>query len=199
MSTSDRSARTRRELLDAAWGLIAERGAEVSMAEIAAAVGVTRQSVYVHFGSRGGLLMALVRRADERGRIIERLTEALAVPEPGERLDRSLRAWLEFVVDIHPVALDLIRLRTQDADAALAWEDRMTDLLELFRALITSIAAQGALAPGWSEEQATDVLWATCSVQTWALLVRDRGWSPDDAAAAIRRTAAAALLAPPTS
>ena len=194
MSNRDRSARTRRELLDAAWALIAERGAGVSMAEIAAAVGVTRQAAYVHFGSRGGLLMALVRRADERGRIFERFDEAMAVAEPAERLDTCLAVWLDFVVDIHPVALDLIRLRSGDADAAAAWEDRMADLLRLLGRLVESLAAQGALAPGWTTGAATDLVWATCSVQMWSLLVHDRGWGHDAASVALRQSAAVSLL-----
>ena len=36
------------------------------MAEIAKAAGVSRQAVYLHFGTRGGMLMALVKRADRR-------------------------------------------------------------------------------------------------------------------------------------
>ncbi|MBO6634502.1 MAG: TetR family transcriptional regulator, partial [Parvibaculum sp.] len=50
MSKNTKSERTRGEILDAAWTLIAERGASVSLGEVAAAAGITRQSVYVHFG-----------------------------------------------------------------------------------------------------------------------------------------------------
>ena len=195
MSNSNRAARTRKEILDAAWSLIAARGAEVSLAEIAKAVGITRQSVYVHFGSRGGLLMALVRRTDEREGIFETFDQAMTVQPAAERFDACLRVWLAFVVKIHPVARDLIRLRSTDPDAAEAWEDRMKDALQLFRRLVRSLAEEDALAPGWSVPRAADFLWAACSVQAWELLVGDRGWSHAAASKTIRHSMARSLLA----
>ena len=79
---STKSERSREEILDAAWDLIAVQGVAVSMAKIAAAVGMTRQSIYVHFGSRGGLLIALVRRADDRFDIWGGVDAAIIVPFP---------------------------------------------------------------------------------------------------------------------
>ncbi len=194
MSNFSKGERTRREILDAAWTLIAKRGAEVSMTDIAQAVGMTRQSVYVHFGSRGGLLMALVRRADEREGIIEALTDAMHVQPAADRLDTCLRAWFDFVPKIHPVARDLIRLRTTDKEAADAWHDRMDDLHGLFKLLVQSLKKDKALAPYWTVPRATDYLWSGCSVQAWSLLVEDRGWSGAEAAKAIRYSLARALL-----
>jgi len=190
-----RSQRSRAEILDAAWDLIAARGADVSLAEIADAVGMTRQSIYVHFGSRGGLLVALARRADEREDIFAKFDAALAIADPAERLDRYVKAWLVFVPKIHPVASDLIRLRVTDPDAERAWSDRMADLLDCFRALATSLARDGALADGWTAARAADYLWAACSVQAWALLVCERGWRPAAASKTIRASLARVLLA----
>jgi AcrR family transcriptional regulator len=46
-----------RRILDTAWGLVRERGiAAVALADIAAATGVSRQLLYVHFENRAGLL-----------------------------------------------------------------------------------------------------------------------------------------------
>lgn len=194
MSNLKRSERTRLEILDAAWDLIAERGAAVSMAEIAAAVGMTRQSVYVHFSSRGGLLMALVRRADERFLIWEGFASAMEEKDPAKRLDAVLAVWLDFVPKIHPVATDLIRMRATDEDAARAWEDRMAELLKFYRGLIAGLKKEGALAAGWSVPRATDYLWASSSVQAWDLLVRDRGWSAVAAEKTIRSTTCSTLL-----
>ncbi len=193
--SNNKSERTQAEMLDAAWTLIAARGADVSMADIAKAVGMTRQSVYVHFGSRGGLLMALVKRADDREKIIENFSEALEVKAPAERLDACLRVWFAFVVKIQPVARDLIRLRPTDEEAGRAWDDRMGVLLGLFTALTKSLHADGALAQGWPVAKAADYLWAACSVQSWSLLVFERGWSERKAGEAIRASMASTLLA----
>ena len=194
MSNSKRAERSRAQILDAAWQLIADRGADVSLSEIAAAVGMTRQSIYVHFGSRGGLLIALARRADEREDIFAKFERALATTDPKDRLDAYLKAWLVFVPKIHPVATDLIRLRATDEDAAAAWQDRMDDLRACFRELAASLAKDGALAKDWSVERAADYLWAACSVQAWDLLVSDRGWRPAAASKVIRQTVARVLL-----
>lgn len=194
MSTNSRSVTTRREILDAAWNLIVQRGAEVSIAEIAAAAGISRQAVYLHFGTRGGLLMALVQRADERLRIREKFQVAMERPGGQDRLDAWLAAWFAFVPEILPVARDLVRLRPTDPDAAAAWEDRMADLRGWLRELVASLAADGALRDGWSIDEATDYLWTASSVQVWDLLAVERGWGSGPTAGLLRRTIPLTLL-----
>ncbi len=196
MSTSSpRGARTRADILDVAWRVIAEHGTHVSMAQIAEAVGLTRQAVYVHFRSRGGLLVALVRRADDRADIHARFRAALALDDPRRRLDAFLRVWFDFVPTIHPVASSLMRARRDDPEAAAAWRDRMTALHRGFVVLTRSLRRDGALAPGWMASAAADYLWAGSSVQTWELLAVDRRWGAARASRVLRRTLAAAVLA----
>ena len=149
----------------------------------------------VHFGSRGGLMVALVRRADDREHIIENFEGALKETQPDARLDACLCVWFDFVVKIHPVALDLIRLRATDEEAANAWHDRMREMLRLCKLLADSLKKQNALAPEWSPTQAAEYIWAACSVQAWALLVFDRGWSAKRASETIRRVMRQTLLA----
>ncbi len=194
MSNLSRSQKSHEEILDAAWTLISRRGADISIAEIAQAVGMTRQSIYVHFGSRGGLLIALVRRTDARERIFENFAEALKEPDALKRLNSCLNVWLNFVTVIHPVARDLIRLKSRDTDARNAWEDRMRDAHNLFEQLVTTFADEQVLKPCWTIQQAADYLWANCSVQTWELLIVERGWSHDQAAENICRSMAQVLL-----
>ncbi|MBO6679010.1 TetR/AcrR family transcriptional regulator [Parvibaculum sp.] len=194
MSKNTKSERTRGEILDAAWTLIAERGASVSLGEVAAAAGITRQSVYVHFGSRGGLLLALVRRADERAGIWKKFDAAFATPDPRERFRACLAAWFDFVPYIYPVASDLIRLRATDEEAAAAWDDRMDDLRRAFRQLIRGLDKAGELASHWSVAKAADFLWAGSSVESWGLLTRDCSWSEGHAAKTITAALERALL-----
>ncbi|MFS2317040.1 TetR/AcrR family transcriptional regulator [Maricaulis sp. D1M11] len=170
-------ARTRQGILDAAWDLVRVQGAEVSMADIARAAGVSRQLVYLNFTSRGGLLMELVRRADERFAIKAAFDEAARTGDAQARLAGCLRAWFRFVREIDPVARDLVRLRDTDADAAAAWEDRMSDLRSWWLALLLDLEREGALVPGWTAARAADHVWASSSVQVWGLYVRDCGWS----------------------
>lgn len=199
MSSVGRVARTRAEILDSAWDLISERGAEVSLAEIAKAAGISRQSVYDHFGSRGGLILGLVRRADERLDIRARFDEAFETGDPAKRLEAAIEVWIRFVQEIYPVATDLIRLRTTDADASAAWEDRMSELRDWLLVLTSSLERDGALQADWPANEAADYLWASFSVQSWGLLTRDCGWSEERALAVLKRTIRQALLRPTVS
>ena len=185
---------TRTYILDTAWDLIARAGADVSMQQIADASDVSRQSVYLHFKTRGGLLLALVKRADERFTIKEDFFTAMATPSPQKRLDACLRIWFDFVVNIHPVATDLIRLRKHDADAASAWEDRMNDLWAWERQLVESLAKDKALSKGWSIADATDYLWSSSSVQMFDLLTQDRNWSANKTSRVLRKVISQTLL-----
>ena len=194
MSTNIRGDKTRTEVLDAAWELISDQGADVSVSKIAAAVGISRQTVYLHYGSRGGLLVALVRRADERFEIKEKFNAALKRQKPKERLAMTLQAWLEFVPKIYPVAKDLIRLRETDPEAANAWTDRMDELREWLLDLTRSFETDGALKDQWTPEQASQFFWAQTSVQVWGLLKRDCGWSEEDIAGHLNRTLTESLL-----
>ncbi|MCK7612181.1 TetR/AcrR family transcriptional regulator [Roseibium sediminicola] len=196
MSSVDRVARTRAEILDSAWDLISVRGAEVSLAEIAKAAGISRQSVYDHFGSRGGLILGLVRRADERLDIKARFDEAFETVNPAKRLEASIEVWIRFVEEIYPVASDLIRLRSTDADASAAWEDRMSELRDWLLILTGSLERDGALQADWSAKEAADYLWASFSVQSWGLLTRDCSWSEERALEVLKRTIRQALLRP---
>jgi len=194
MSNIDRATRTRHHILDAAWALVMEQGASASIADIAAAAGITRQSVYVHFGSRGGLLMALLKRTDDRLGIFEAFSAALAEKDPAVRLGRAVTVWLDFVREIVPVARDIVRLRASDEDAAAAWNDRMRELLKVWQQLAHSLEADGALAGGWSAADAADFIWMSTSVQAYDLLTRDRRWAHKRALHAIRQGVSRAVL-----
>lgn len=196
MSRQSKATRTRSEILDAAWEMISDQGADVSMSDIAKAVGVSRQAVYLHFGSRGGLLMALVRRADDRFEIRQDFFAAMKRPVASDRLDACLCVWFRFVRRIVPVARDLVRLRATDADAAEAWEDRMRDLRAWIRQLVATFQEDGALVPGWEVEEAADYIWTASSVQIWDMLVRERGWSEARAESVLRRTISTIVLRP---
>ena len=190
-----RTVRTRADILDVAWKLFAKKGTAVSMAEVAEAAGLTRQAVYVHFRSRGGLLVALVRRADERADIYVKFRAALAEKDPVRRLDGFLGVWLDFVPSIHPVASTLMRARSEDPEAAAAWADRMESLRGGFRSLAASLRRDGVLAAGWTPAAAADYLWAGSSMQVWELLAIDLDWNAAKTAKTLRASLAKAVLA----
>ena len=75
---------TKTRILETAWTLVNERGIGVGVGEIAAAAGVSRQLVYVHFTSRAGLLVAMARHQDARSGFRERALATRELP-PAKR------------------------------------------------------------------------------------------------------------------
>lgn len=164
-------------IVAAARALVAERGAGVPVAEIAAEAGVSRQAVYLHFGSRAGLLVAVVRAMDAEAGIHARCREALAATDPVDALRRFLRVWLRFAGEIEPVASALLAARREDEDAAAAWEDRMADLRAGHLHAAERLAGASRLRPGLSARAAADLTWAMSSVPVLSQLTGDRGWA----------------------
>jgi AcrR family transcriptional regulator len=75
-----REARTR-QLLDAAWKLIADEGTDaLTLGRLAQEAGVTKPVVYDHFGTRNGLLAALYQDFDLRQTAI--IDAAIAAAQP---------------------------------------------------------------------------------------------------------------------
>ncbi|MFC0040589.1 TetR family transcriptional regulator [Actinomadura rayongensis] len=75
-SQAERSAASRRELMDAAIALFAERGYHAtSVADIGAHAGQSRAAVNFHFGSKEALLLAIVRH------VVEEWEEHMLLPE----------------------------------------------------------------------------------------------------------------------
>ncbi|GAA2088848.1 TetR/AcrR family transcriptional regulator [Aeromicrobium tamlense] len=99
-----RRERTRTSLLDAAELLVSQRAPEeIRIEDVAAQAGVSPASVYVHFGTKDGLLAAVTER------VVAVATETLraayaAETSPLERFAGVGAAYLRLVLD-HPVVV----------------------------------------------------------------------------------------------
>jgi TetR/AcrR family transcriptional regulator of autoinduction and epiphytic fitness len=174
-----RAEATQTRILEATWDLVQARGAgAVTMQDVADAVGVTRQLVYVRFGDRARLLVAAARHHDERSGFRERVAATRRLP-PTEGFEALLREWWDYVPDILPVAAALHAAAASSEDAAVAWRDRMDDLREAFRVALARVRRAGRLAPGWSVEAAADWVWMRTHLTGWEQLVKERGWRPE--------------------
>jgi AcrR family transcriptional regulator len=170
---------TGERILDEAERLIRERGAahRVRVVDIAAAAGVSRQSLYLHFESRAGLLAAMTRRMDERSGFSETVGEIVC--RPGQVLEPIIRAWLAYLPEIMPVASALEAARVNDEAGAAAFQERMADVRSLFSFAVERLATEGLLAAGWTVESAADWIWARTHVTEWQHVVVERGWDPE--------------------
>jgi AcrR family transcriptional regulator len=201
---SKQAAATRREILDAARHLFERQGyAATTMGAIAHEAGVAPKTVYVAFESKAGVLRALwnlLLRGDEgEAPVGERAwyREALDAPDPADQLRlnaRNSRAGKERA----GVIAEVIRIAAPaDHELAGLWERIQTDYHANQRAIVESLAAKNALAPGLDVDRATDVLWTLNHPSLWQLLVHERGWTPDEYERWCADTAAAQLFSAP--
>ena len=179
-STTGAESAVRARILREAWAMIeAGRLDDLTMGALAKAAGVSRQTVYVQFGSRAGLLVQMVRERDEANPRRERVASAIASPDPVEALvalTRELAGWWR---DIHPIAHALFAAALTDEAARAAWEDRMAHLHAFTEQVVGRLAEADLLAPGWDGTLASDWLAAQLNPLGWVLLVEESGWAQD--------------------
>lgn len=139
----------RRELLDAARGVIAESGFEgLSVQSVAARAGVTRPVIYALFGDLDGLVLALFDREEETA-----LAPLLAIigegdpegVEPEAFLLHAVRAFLD-AVRAAPETWRLVLVPPQGVAPEV--RERFTRSRELIAARVTELLDWGVAARG---------------------------------------------------
>lgn len=196
MASSENMKDTRTKILDAAWKLLEEgKGGGVRMSDIAKAVGVSRQAVYLHFPSRAELLTATTRHLDEVVDVDKLLEKSRAAKTGRERLPAYIEAWTSHMLTIDGVARALIALKDTDEEAAAAWADRMSAVRHGFAAAVDAIVKDGELKPDLDRDEAIDLLCALISFESHRILTEDRGWSHEDYVSRMKKSAERLVLA----
>jgi AcrR family transcriptional regulator len=120
-----RGTDSRRKLLDAAIAHIANRGiSDLSLRELAAAIGTSHRMLIHHFGGREGLWVAVVREVEERQRAL--LGDVL--PAEPVSLGEAMRAWWTHISD--PALWPNERLFFEIYGQALQGRPGTTELLD---------------------------------------------------------------------
>jgi AcrR family transcriptional regulator len=199
----EQARQTQSRIVDAAYRLLLDQGyAATTMAGVAAAAGVSAQTVYKAFGTKA----ALVKRVydvtlvgdDDPVPLAEREDVKAAYQNPDPR------ATLLWYADLGRTLMErLAPLLTVIASGANAGEPELVELTATMnreRLHGTTLMAEridelGALRPGLSVDEARDVLWTLNSLEVWDLLVTERGWTPRAYAAWVGRAMADGVLA----
>ena len=178
VATTELSAETRTRILDAAWEMVRERGpAALNVKAVAADAGVSRQLVYFHYAQPRRAAAgdgAPPRQPAGFARALAVARELDAVPA----LEALLRAWLDYLPEILPVARALEAALITGEEGGAAWRDRMGELREIIERAVARVDAAGSLAQGWEAATATDWIWARVQPASWSHLVEERGWAP---------------------
>ncbi|WP_028051069.1 TetR/AcrR family transcriptional regulator [Cellulomonas sp. URHD0024] len=188
-------------ILDAARVLFRESGfVGVTIQGIADRAGVSPETVYQRFGSKLGVLDALIRRTvrtdgDEFGTGIPALVEAMVnEADPRAQIDR----WAALGRQVNEDAWDLFDVAraaaASDAASAARWDTEQQWRYAAQQRLARSLASRAALRPDVTEGVAADLLWTWCGHDMYRLLVIERGWTPDDYEEWLRRMSRSMLL-----
>lgn len=193
---SREKADTETRILTAARSLLEREGpAAVRMADIAKRAGISRQALYLHYPSRADLLIATTRHVDALNAVDSLLAASRTAKTGRERLDAYVAFWAAYIPEIYGAGRAMIALSDSDAAAKAAWDDRMRAMKEGCAAAVVALRRDGDLTPDLSAAQATDLLWTLLSVENWAHLTRDCGWSQSDYTQHIQALAQKALIA----
>lgn len=187
---------TRRRILEATWELIEETGSALRLTDVAERAGVSRQAVYLHFGDRPGLILALVQYMPEAlgfQRLVARVFDA---PTGTEALQRAVELHSTYSAKIDSVARILEAAQYRDEALRAAWRDRMDRSRAAHRAIIQRIADEGRLADCWTVDSAADLLYVITMQGPWRELTRELGWTPERYAENITKLLRRSLLTP---
>ena len=167
-------------ILAAAISIIqAKGGADVTMAEIAKAAGLSRQAVYLHFEDREALLFALARYADDRRGLDVEVDRVLKSSTGIE----AIRGYVDLLSRTNDAIWVLARaadaVRRTDPAVEHTWQERVRIRLRVCSAIVKRLQDEGTLKAELDPDIAIDLLWALTALRTWEDLVQIRKWSPE--------------------
>jgi AcrR family transcriptional regulator len=182
----EQAAATRREIIEAARRLF-ERGGypATTMSAIAAEAGVALKTVYVAFETKSGVLRALWNlslRGDEGEAPVAQRAWYRAVleePDPERQLRMNARNSREAKLRIAPVLEMISSAAPVDPDIEALWQRIQSEYHSNQRVIVETLKDKKALKRGLDVDRATDILWSINHPGLWQLLVRQRGWTPE--------------------
>jgi AcrR family transcriptional regulator len=189
---------TRHKIRDAARELFLARGyTATTIPDIARAAGLAHQTVYFAYGSKAGVLSAVVD-AEIVGDLdpvplLQRpqVRRIAGTADPGQRLRRAVAVLCDVTERVAPL-YEIARGGAIDDEVRALLDRHEEQRWETHRALVALLADD--LAPGLDADEAADRLYALASHDVYWLLTRRRGWSGARWRRYLQREAARQLL-----
>jgi AcrR family transcriptional regulator len=177
---------TRMQILDAAEKLFIRDGyVPTSMAAIAKEAGVALKTVYNAFETKSGLLRALWHRNLRGGRedvpVGEQawFREVLDEPDPEKALHLNARNSRQVKTRIADLGDVVLSAAAADPEVRELSERIWSQFHENQREVVKALHKRKALRRGLSVDRAADILWTLNHPHVYLLLLRSRGWTPE--------------------
>jgi AcrR family transcriptional regulator len=199
---AEQAERTRARIVEAARASFLARGFRATtIIRVAETAGVAPETVYAAFGSKAGLLeavvLAAVLRDDEPDEPPERrwFREVLELPDTRAQIAALARHTAETLALTSPIYA-VMRAAGTGVSELEELQRRLQDYRFSGQAqLVAKIADGGSPRPDISVEEAAATFSALASPELHHILTVDRGWSHERYSRWLERTAVAALIA----
>jgi AcrR family transcriptional regulator len=177
----EQAARSRDAILQIARAQFLETGYRATtVAGVAAAAGVSVETIYKGFGGKAGLLRALWQRALAGREHVPAPVRSDILSSTATDPEIVLRGWGQFTAELSPEGAPIMLL----IRAAAASDQEMAALLAevddqrrvRMRHNARRLQRRGWLRPGVTLGPATDLLWTYSSAEIYDLLVIKSGW-----------------------
>jgi TetR/AcrR family transcriptional regulator len=187
-----RRARTRERILDVAEELFGAGYQAARMEELAEAADVSVGSIYVHFGNKAGLYLALAERAaDQFAAYLDRAWQSSysALEKVMACGELYLRFHLEHPNSFRFLAFDGFGTELDQVDQELRQRvgERLDEILGVFQAHIEAAIADGQADPSFTPKEAARFLWGAWNGVVSFSLRNDRMALTDEEIAACLR------------
>jgi AcrR family transcriptional regulator len=165
---------------------------EATVEQVAVRAGVSRATLYQHFGSRLGLVDAICETFDANPELVA-VRETVRDPDIGAALDRSIAHTVGFWASEESVLEPLYGAAAIDPAARDLVARQRADRRAEFRHLLERLEEAGRLRRGVSAAEALGVLLVLTSFETFRELRRLAGLEERDVTATLQRSARALL------
>ncbi len=193
-SRRQQADQTRDRILEAARRVISQNGfADATFEAIAAEAGVAAPTVYAAYGSKSGILQALMTRAAFNSTYENVVREALESDDPVTRLRFAARI-ARGIFDSLRSEAEVLRGATAIAPDFIRERERIR--YERQEGVVQVLDRKGALRTGLTVSMARDILWTLTSYDIYRRLVVERRWTADQYERWLGDTLIATLVGP---
>lgn len=189
------AAQTRREILQAARRLFAERGyANTSVQQIAEASGAAVQTIYSSVGSKAALVLALNDLIDEEADVAQLAADLLKETDPARLIAKGVHLTRRLNERCGDLIQVLLSAEPSEPEAAAAIADGMRRHEQGASGLAQRLRELGALRAGMTPDRGAAVFSMMTSAASWRQLTRGAGWTFDEGEAWLAASLAELLL-----
>jgi len=175
----ERARETRERIRRAAAELFAEDGfVDTTVAAIARQAGVSAPTVYSVFGSKGGIVAAMLEEMEQNADRDAWVGKLLASSDPHEQV-RTFATWIRTMFEGGAGILRAALAARSEPDVAALAEHGNAARKQGTRRLTSMWADSRALRDGLGAEAAAERMWLLASVEVFVLAIDDLGWSAD--------------------